>query len=89
MDAGLVTDLGVSAQLHQIFHISPVLAAVLVQRSSRMWRLVCGLLTGDITYSSLKHRGVALSTAIGLLSAAGRLKANRRQESSRDGEIAT
>lgn len=77
IDAGLTADLGVSAQLHQIFHISPVLAAVLVQRSSRMWRLVCGLLTGDITYSSLKDRGAGLSAAIDLLSAAGRWKARR------------
>lgn len=78
VDRELGQDLEVSRQLHQIFHISPPLSALLVRRSSRMWRLVCGLLTGDVTYSSLRQRGAALTSAIDLLSATGRLTARRR-----------
>lgn len=75
IEEDLVPDLLVSIQLHQIFHIAPSIAAEMVKRSSRMWRLVCALLTGRIGYAGVKERSEVLAHAIDLVSAAGRLKA--------------
>lgn len=60
----LDADLLVSRQLHDIFHLSPRLAAGLLRRSSRMWRVVCNLLTGGLTYSELRSRHWWLPYAI-------------------------
>jgi geranylgeranyl reductase family protein len=75
IEKDLVPDLLVSIQLHEIFHLSPPLAAEMVKRSSRMWRLVCALLTGRIGYAEVKERSKTLGRAIDLASAAGRVRA--------------
>lgn len=75
IEQDLVPDLLVSIQLHQIFHIAPPVAAQMVKRSSRMWHLVCALLTGRIGYSGVKERSEILARAIDVVSAAGRVKA--------------
>jgi geranylgeranyl reductase family protein len=74
IEVDLVPDLLVSIQLHAIFHIAPPMAAEMVKRSSRMWRLVCALLTGQIGYAGVKERSEVLAHAIDVVSAAGRLK---------------
>lgn len=75
-------DLTISGQLHDIFHLAPPLAALLVRRSSRMWRLVCGLLTGNVSYGSLKQHSAALTCTIEMGSAAARAVARRGARSS-------
>lgn len=80
IEADLVPDLLVSIQLHQIFHIAPPIAAEMVKRSSRMWRLVCALLTGRIGYAGVKQRSETLARAIDVASAAGRFKARLAPE---------
>jgi geranylgeranyl reductase family protein len=71
----LTPDLLVSIQLHQIFHLAPPMAAELVKRSSRMWRLVCALLTGGIGYADIRTRHRWMPLVIDAASAAGRVKA--------------
>lgn len=75
IEEDLVPDLLVSIQLHEIFHIAPPIAAEMVKRSSRMWRLVCALLTGKIGYAGVKERSEILGHAIDIASAVGRVKA--------------
>ncbi len=74
IERDLVPDLLVSIQLHQIFHLAPPIAAQMVKRSSRTWRLVCALLTGRIGYAGVKERSTVLARAIDLASAAGRVR---------------
>lgn len=73
LEGELGRDLAVSSQLHDIFHLSPSLAALLVRRSFRMWRLVCGLITGNTTYASIKERSRLLAAGIDVGSAAARM----------------
>lgn len=60
----LDADLLISRQLHAIFHLSPRIAATLVRRSSRMWRLVCALLVGQVAYADLKQHSWWLTSLI-------------------------
>jgi geranylgeranyl reductase family protein len=76
VDREIESDLRVSRQLHDVFHLSPALAAALVRRSSRMWRLVCSLLLGSTTYTSLKQRAW-LASVIDAGSALARVKEAR------------
>jgi geranylgeranyl reductase family protein len=80
IERDLVPDLLVSIQLHQIFHLAPPVAAEMVKRSSRMWRLVCALLTGRIGYAGVKERSAVLARAIDLASAAGRARSRLSAE---------
>lgn len=80
IEQDLVLDLLVSIQLHQIFHLAPPVAAEMVKRSSRMWRLVCGLLTGHIGYAGVKERSDVLARAIDLASAVGRARTRLRAD---------
>lgn len=75
LERDLVPDLLVSIQLYQIFHLAPAIAAQMVKRSSRMWRLVCALLTGGTGYAAVKEHSETLGRAIDLAAAAGRARA--------------
>jgi flavin-dependent dehydrogenase len=72
MDSTLLRDLAVSLQLYEIFHLSPSLAVRLVRRSTRTWRLMCGLITGHRTYASIKQRSRLLAGSIDVAAAIGR-----------------
>lgn len=71
-DRQLDAELRVSRQLYDILHLSPALAAALVRRSPRAWRLACNLLTGNTTYTSLKEP-VWLAAGIDAASALSRV----------------
>lgn len=60
----LAPDLRTSDQLRDLFHLSPALWALLVRRSSRAWRLLSGLLTGDATYAAVRTRSRLVSLGI-------------------------
>lgn len=74
IEKDVIADLLVSIQLHQIFHLAPPVAAEIVKRSSRAWRLVCGLLTGRTAYVDVKQRSRTLAHAIDVLAAVGRAR---------------
>lgn len=67
IETDLVPDLRVSTQLHYLFHTMPPAWAQLVRRSSRAWRLVCALMTGDFTYAGIRTRSglIALGLDVG------------------------
>ncbi|MGI8968629.1 MAG: NAD(P)/FAD-dependent oxidoreductase, partial [Chloroflexota bacterium] len=64
----LGTDLCVARQLHALFHAAPTLWARFVERSPRAWHLICGLVTGDATYSGARDtsRLVSLGLVLGV-----------------------
>jgi geranylgeranyl reductase family protein len=59
-------DLVTARQLHALFHLAPHLWARFVRRSPRAWRLICGLATGDTTYTDVKKRSALLAFGIDL-----------------------
>jgi flavin-dependent dehydrogenase len=65
----LLPDLETCNQLHFLFHAMPPAWAELVRRSSRAWRLVAALMTGDFTYAGIKRRSRVLGAGIDLASA--------------------
>jgi geranylgeranyl reductase family protein len=64
VDREIGRDLRTSRELHALFHLGPAAWAVLVERSDRAWRLLCGLLTGDATYAAIKDRSTVLEAGI-------------------------
>ena len=62
----ILPDLRTSDQLRDLFHLMPPAWAQLVRRSSRAWRLLSGLLTGDATYQHVRDKSRAVSMGIDL-----------------------
>jgi geranylgeranyl reductase family protein len=82
--AELLPDLEVCTQLHFLFHAMPPAWAQLVRRSTRAWRLVASLMTGDFTYSAIRRRSRALAMGIDVTSSGVRLAARLRHHPALD-----
>jgi geranylgeranyl reductase family protein len=79
MERGLLAELRVAIQMHDLFHLAPWVWAKLLRRSDRMWNAVCGLITGEQTYLDIKRPFTLLDVAIDIGSEAiRRAGANRR-----------
>jgi flavin-dependent dehydrogenase len=64
LERGLLAELRVAIQMRDLFHLAPWLWAKLLNRSDRIWNVVCRLLTGDQTYFDIKRRFPGLDVAV-------------------------
>jgi len=52
----LMADIEVSRKLQAVFHRIPRPCVAVMRRSDRFWRILCGLVRGELTYRDLRRR---------------------------------
>ncbi|HLJ69468.1 MAG TPA: NAD(P)/FAD-dependent oxidoreductase [Chloroflexota bacterium] len=82
----LIPELWAGTQLHALFQLFPPAWAAFVGHSGRAWRLVCALLTGEISYAGIKDRSWLLRA--GIDGAAAAVFAGARARRRWHGEVA-
>ena len=68
VETGLLPDLRVSRQFHDLFHLTPGFYFSVERRTSIMWRLLCRLFRGEQTYAGMMLKHPAVATTIDFIS---------------------
>ena len=64
VERGLIPDLRISRQFHDLFHLSPGFFMSVERRTSILWQVLCRIMRGEQTYAGmmLKHPAMATIT---------------------------